>query len=193
MKHSLKFALIISMATTLLGCEVATEFGAGYNYLEAGKGAAEAYPNLPAFEAQRRHAQDQFKAIAATKQTPAEKRELAAAFYAGFANYNARAIPEYCRRVNQYPTDFVDNFYKMNAREETALEDVLALRKMSKEDLWGTHERTMMNRAKYDLMGGNIAPGSSASCKKIKNKPEFFLKRTNFRNQFFEVYRVLVQ
>ena len=193
MRRSIKFVLGITMAATLIGCDVASEFGAGYNYLEAGKGAAEAYPSLPAFEAQRRHAQDQFKAIAATKQTQEEKRELAAAFYAGFANYNARAIPEYCRRVNQYPTDFVDGFYKMNAREETALEEILALRKMSKEDLWGKHERTMMARAKYDLMGGNIAPGSSASCKKIKNNPEFFLKRTNFRNQFFDVYRVLVK
>jgi len=193
MKHSLKLVFGLAIAAALTGCEVAQEFGAGYSYMESGKGAAEAYPKLPAFEAQRRHAQDQFKLIAARQETEADKREMAAAFYAGFANYNARAIPGYCAQMNLHPDDFVEKFYKMNAREEKALEEVLALRKMTKEDIWKKHERRMMNRAKYDLMGGNISPGSAASCRKIRDNPDFFLKRTNFRNQFFDIYRTLVK
>lgn len=180
----------------LSGCgaaDVAAEFGAGYSYLDANAGAAEAYPNLKPFDAARRHASDQYKIIKARQDTPAAQREVAAAFYLGFAQYNARALPEYCREVSGalYPESFVTGFHKMNAREEAALAEVLTASGTTREAQWAKQERKMMARAKYDLMGGNISPGSYSSCKTIKDKPKFFLDRTNFKKQFPSISRDL--
>lgn len=176
--------LAMSIISALMGCEAASEFGAGYNYLDAGQGAAETYPKLPAFEAQRRHAQDQYKVIAAKQSTEAEKREIAAAFYAGFANYNGRAIPAYCGQMNLYPTDFVDRFYKMNDKEEKALESILSLRKLTKEALWKKHERKMMGRAKYDLMGEMWVQEVILHVKRSKRTQRFFLNGLILKNSF---------
>lgn len=191
-------ALITAFIIATRGCgagDVAANFGAGYSYLDSGAGAADAYPNLKPFDAARRHATDQYKIIAARQTSPEEKREVAGAFYLGFAQYNARALPEYCRGVsgNLYPQSFVTGFHKMNAREEAALADVLAQAGTTQDTQWAKHERKMMSRAKYDLMGGNISPGSYSSCKKIKDEPKFFLNRTNFKKQFPVISRDLTQ
>ena len=184
------FLLLCPLA--LAGCgEQASSFGESYGFWKTRDEAEKAYPKLKPYQAHKKYALDRFREVAGQAKTVADKREIAAGFYAGFSQLNGHAIPAYCAEMNVDISDFAKQFARTNSRSEKAFESVLAERGLTKEEIWGKQERPARSAAKNALLEAGGLHGSWEVCKAVKDNPRKFLAHANFAREFPAVSQAL--
>jgi len=181
-------------ALALAGCgEQASSFGASYGFWKIRDEAEKAYPKLKPYQAHKKYALDKFREVAGQAKTVADKRGIAAEFYAGFSQLNGHAIPTYCAEMNVDISAFAKRFAKVNSRSEKAFQSVLAERGLTKDDVWEKQKRQARTAAKNALLEAGGLQGSWEVCKAVKDNPQKFMAHANFARQFPAVSQALTK